>query len=332
MGAGLSSAEGRSDQLAPHVRRSATLVVALYSGYGIFGTVGLRLAGMSWFDAVNHSMAAVSTGGFSTRPESVGYWDSPLVEAVTIVLMLVGTFNFLTAWALFRGKLAPWAQNGEIRLMAVLLPSPSWWCCSAAGLALYPTLGKAVRVSVFEVVSALSTTGFSTVGYLNWPALPFLVLIVMMLIGGGTGSTAGGIKQYRVYVLFRALVGDIRRRILPRSAVPRRRSGWASTRASWTTQIREAALFVFLYLVAYWLGVAILTGYGYSLGQSLFEFASAIGTVGLSMGVTAADAPGGVLWAETVGMFLGRLEFFTVFIGVFRVVMDGRAGLEASRA
>ncbi len=97
-------------------------------------------------------------------------------------------------------------------------------------------------------------------------------------------------------------------------------------------EIRSVAVFVFLYLVVYALGAAVLMGYGYGMRESVFEFASALGTVGLSVGVTAPGAAAGVLWTETAGMLLGRLEFFTVFIGVFRVVMDGRAGLEASRA
>ena len=90
IGASLSSAEGRSEQIAPNVQRSAKLVLIIYSGLCAVGTVALRLSGVGWFDAINHSFAALSTGGFSTRTDSIGYWDSPYVEAVTIVLMLFG--------------------------------------------------------------------------------------------------------------------------------------------------------------------------------------------------------------------------------------------------
>ena len=101
-GAGVSSAEGRGEQLAPHVRRSAKLVLAIYVGSLAAAMPLLRAAGMDWFDAINHAMAALSTGGFSTRPESIGYWDSAWVEAAVMFLMLIGTLNFLTSYLLVR--------------------------------------------------------------------------------------------------------------------------------------------------------------------------------------------------------------------------------------
>jgi trk system potassium uptake protein TrkH len=200
VGAGLGVAEGRSEQLVPHVRRSAELVLRLYMGYVIVGTPALYLAGMNWFDAINHAFAALSTGGFSTRVESIGYWDSSLIEAVVIVLMLVGTLNFLTAYTLIQGKFRAVTRNGEVRVMAFLIPLCAAIVLFGVTLGLYPGLDKAIRVAIFEVVMALSTTGFSTVGYGNWNSLGWWVLIVLMLIGGGIGSTAGGVKQYRMGV------------------------------------------------------------------------------------------------------------------------------------
>lgn len=329
VGAGLSSAEGRSDQLTPHVRRSASIVLVLYSVYAIAGTFGLWAAGMSPFDAVNHALAAVSTGGFSTRTESIGYWDSPAIEVVIILLMLLGALNFLTSWALFRGKLRPVLRNGELRLVAVLFPIGAVVVLAAVAGTVYASLGKSIRVAIFEVVSAGTTTGFSTVGYLDWPVLPVLVLICFMLTGGGTGSTAGAIKQYRIYVLFRTLGWELRRRLRPRTAV--------TTQAVWVgehrrfvddAQIRDAAVFVFLYLAAFGLGAAIIAAHGYSFRDSVFEFASALGTVGLSVGVTAADAPAAVLWAEIGAMILGRLEFFAVVVGVLKMLGDAAAALQ----
>ncbi|MEL6787696.1 MAG: potassium transporter TrkG, partial [Cyanobacteria bacterium J06607_15] len=198
-GAGLTSAEGRSEQLAPNVRRSAKLVLSIYSGYAVVGIVALVLAGMGWFDAINHSFAALSTGGFSTRTDSIGYWDSPAIEAVTIVLMILGTVNFLTSYFLLRGKFKPVFRNGEIRLMGLVIPLCVLIVFFGVAVNLYETVGKAVRVSIFEIVSALSTTGFSTVGYSDWSSLGWTIMIILMLIGGGTGATAGGIKQFRIY-------------------------------------------------------------------------------------------------------------------------------------
>ncbi len=325
VGASLSSAEGRSEQLAPNVRRSAKLVLIIYSGLCAIGTVALWISGMGWFDAVNHSFAALSTGGFSTRTDSIGYWDSPFVEAVTIVLMLFGGLNFVTIYLLLTGRIKSVVRNGQVRLQALMIPLVAIIIFFGSALSLYPTLDKAIRVSIFESITALTTTGFSTVGYGDWNSLPWLGMIVLMLIGGGAGSTAGGIKQLRIYILYRALVSETRQMLLPKGAVNETEI-WQGEQRRFlrASQIRQVALFVFLYVMVFFIGSAVMMGYGYPLQDSLFEYASTLGTVGLSVGVTAADAPAGVLWTQTVGMFLGRLEFFTVFVGVFSMIRDLR--------
>ena len=322
-GAGLASAEGRTEQLAPNVRRSAKLVLSIYSGYAVIGILALWLAGMGWFDAVNHSFAALSTGGFSTRTDSIGYWDSPAVEAVTIVMMILGTINFLTSYFLLRGKLKSVFRNGEIRLMGLVIPLCVLIVFFGVSVNLYETLGKAVRVSIFEIVSALSTTGFSTVGYSDWNSLGWTIMIILMLIGGGTGATAGGIKQFRIYALYRSLLWEVKRMMQPKSTVTEP-SYWQGDRRSFfsDSQIRTTALFLFLYFLVFSAGVIITAAYGNSIADSLFEYASTLSTVGLSIGVTSADAPVGLIWAQILGMFLGRLEFFTVFIGIIRLFKD----------
>ncbi|MDJ0737746.1 MAG: TrkH family potassium uptake protein [Nostocaceae cyanobacterium] len=322
-GSGFITAEGRGEQLTPHVRQSAKLVLSIYTAYVALGIVALRLAGMGWFDAINHSFAALSTGGFSTHTESIGYWHSPLIEAVTIVLMLLGSLNYLTCYLLLTGRFQAVLRNAELRLQ---------WFLSCIGVLvlwlgvsteIYPTPAKAIRVSIFETITALSTTGYATVSYTNWKDLGWLTLIILMLVGGGMGSTAGGIKLYRIYALYRGVLWEIHRMLLPTSAVTEP-DIWHGDRREFLSdrQIRQISMFVFLYLLVYGMGTAIITAYGYSLPQSLFEYASVLSTVGLSVGVTAADAPGGLLWTEIVGMFLGRLEFLIVFVGLIQIFKD----------
>ena len=324
-GAGISSAEGRSDQVAPHVRRSARLVLIIYGAYALVGTVAYRIAGMSIFDAVNHSFAAVSTGGFSTRPESIGFWDSISVELVTIVLMILGNLSFVTAYYLWTGRVRNVTRNGEVRLMSVLLPFGAAAVFFFTTGALYPHLGKSVRVAVFETVSALTTTGFSTVSYLNWNSLGIIVLILLMLVGGGTCSTAGGIKQFRIHLLWKLLVWEIRKNLLPGTAI-QNRPIWEGNRyvAVDDAKVRQVTVFITLYLLTYAIGVIILCSCGYTLSDSMFEFASAVGTVGTSVGVTSAQMPCIALWAETIAMFLGRMEFMVLFLSVVKLGCDIR--------
>lgn len=323
IGASLPAAEGRTEQLAPNVRRSAKLVLSIYSGYTAVGIVALRIAGMGWFDAVNHSFAALSTGGFSTRADSIGYWDSPAIELVTIVLMLGGTLNFVTSYLLLTGRFQAVVKNGEVRLQALLIPLSTLILFVGVTTRLYPTTAKALRVACFEMISALSTTGFSTVGYDDWSSLGWLIMIILMLIGGGTGSTAGGLKQYRIYILYRSLLWEVKRMMMPSQAVTEPRS-WQGEHRHFLSDglIRQISLFVFLYMLMFGMGCCVTVAYGYPLPDSLFEYASSLGTVGLSVGVTAADAPTGLLWTQILGMILGRLEFFTIFVGVMRLFRD----------
>ena len=240
--------------------------------------------------------------------------------------MVLGNLNFFTAYLLVHGRFRAVLRNGEVRLMAVLIPlgcvDPVLLRLHAASI---PTLAKSVRVAVFETVTALTTTGFSTVAYNDWKPMGWLVLIVLMLIGGGTCSTAGGIKQYRVFVLFKSVLWDIRRALLPRTTVVQEYI-WQGERKDFITEerIRRIGTFVFLYLLTYAVGAGIIAGHGYGLRESLFEYASALGTVGLSIGVTGPQTPPTILWAEIAGMFLGRLEFFVVIVSLVKVARDLR--------
>ncbi len=332
-GTGLSVAEGRSEQLVPHVRASLKLVLAIYSGYVFIGLLAYWIAGMPLFDAVNHSFTAVSTGGFSTRPESIGAWDEMRIEAVTIVLMLLGSMNFLTAWGLLRRRFHHATRSGELKLVAVLIPLAALLLFAFVAAPLYGSGGKAVRVAVFEAVSALTGTGFSTTAYSSWGGFGVLVVVALMIVGGGVGSTSGGLKQYRVYVLLKSIGWEVRRALLPANVVLERYI-WRGDRKDFVDDRRLRSLgdYVFLYLTAVLVVALIVAASGYGLGVALFESASIVGTVGLSMGATGPHASPLILWAGTVGMFLGRLEFYVVAIGLAKLAGDVRTLIRARAA
>ena len=146
-----------------------------------------------------------------------------------------------------------------------------------------------------------------------------------MLIGGGTGATAGGIKQYRIYALYRGVIWEVRRRLLPRDAVTEPDVWQGETQQFLSDRtLRQISMFVWLYLAVYLTGSGIICAYGYSLTEGLFEYASTLSTVGLSIGVTSPDAPPGILWTEIIGMFLGRLEFFPAIVGLVKIYRDAR--------
>jgi trk system potassium uptake protein TrkH len=322
MGSSVTAAEGR-ELLVPHVKQSARLVITLYSGYAVAGILAFRIVGMDLFDSVIHTFAAISTGGFSTHVENIGFFDSPAIEAVAIVLMIVGNLNFVTAWALVRADLKSTWRSGEVRLMAVLMPLCSVLILLLTCIGIYPSFGKAVRVAVFETVTALTTTGFCSVSYFNWNDFGVIVLVVLMLVGGGTCSTAGGIKQFRVYALWKSVVWDLKKALLPSRAIQKRVLMEMGKEVHiGNDRLRQIGTFVFFYIFLFFLGSVVIMAQGYGMRDSLFEFASALGTVGSTIGLTSPDLPGGVLWTLTAGMFLGRLEIFIVIAGFVKLARD----------
>jgi trk system potassium uptake protein TrkH len=322
-GVDLYAAEGHAEQLLPNVRSSARMVLSIYSAYTLLGIMAYLLAGMPLFEAINHSFCAVSTGGFSTVPDSIGHWNSITIEIVTIILMLLGATSFVTHYLLLRFKFTKILLNGEIQLslfaLAFAIPVLFYFACRMT----YPNLNESLRAALFHAVSALSGTGYSTAELTNWPNVGIFVLILLMITGGGACSTAGGLKQYRIYLLIKSLAWSVRDYFLPKRAVVKNYV-WRGENKNYIDDrhIRHVANFVFLYVATFAVGVLIFLAAGYSFRESLFEFASALGTVGLSMGITNSGTPSMILWTEIFGMFLGRLEFLVIFFGIVKVCRD----------
>ena len=330
VGVGLPAAEGRTDQLAPHVRDSARIVLTLYAGYAVFGIIALRVAGMTSFEAINHAFTALGTGGYSTRPDSIAGFNSFPIEFFCVVLMLLGNTNFLTAYLLLQGKVKTFFHNCEVRTAFVMVALFGFILFAIACRDLYPAWTKTLRVAFFEPISALTGTGLQTTTYHNWNGLGLLALIIPMIVGGGTGSTSGAIKQYRAYLMFYSVLWELRRPLLPKKAVVENYVWYGTGKVFMNdTRIREAADYVLLYLITLALGTAIIAAHGHEVGKALFEYASAQGTVGLSVGITQPNAPLPVLWTLIAGMFLGRLEFYVIFRSVAKIALDGRRMLFA---
>jgi trk system potassium uptake protein TrkH len=321
-GLGLYYAEGRSEQILPNIVNSTKIIMFIYSFFITSGVIVYTLLGMPFFDAINHSIAALSTGGFSTQVNSIGEYNSFPIELFTILLMLIGTTNFAALYLLFKKKFREFLKIGEIRfgiLLILLFPLMMMIIL----LPLYSSLQDSLRVGTFEVISAMSTTGFSTVSYINWPESAVFIMIVLMIIGGGTGSTAGGIKQYRIFLLLKSLWWNFQDYISPQRKITQHKINkpegiYYIQRKAFVQNVN----FISLYMLIYIFGVLILTANGYSLIDSMFEYASCLSTVGLSIGITSPNADGIVLWTEIVGMFLGRLEFLIVFFSIVKMLKD----------
>ena len=322
----LYNAEGHSDRLLPNLLESARLIIGIYSGYILAGMFLYIIFGMSPFDAFNHSVAALSTGGFSTRTESIGYYNSAAIEMVTVVLMILGSTNFLVHLLLLRGKFKAVLLHCETRVTLFLIAAATPVALVFLMQGMYNDIPTGTRAALFQVVSALTTTGFQTVDtFRTWSSPLFLIMIVLMLIGGSAGSTAGGMKAYRVYMVVKEVRWKLTRDICPNRVVftetlPR----FGKEEPVSAKEKEQIHTFLCVYLMLFLAGTFVFCMYGYSLQESMFEFSSALSTVGLSVGITSYEASPVIHWTATAGMFLGRLEIFAALIGAARIASDGK--------
>ncbi len=314
----LYSAEGHPDKIMPNIKKTAQAIFIIYNICLVLGTIAYRIAGMSWFDGICHSMCSLSTGGFSTRLNSIGEYNSLSIEIITIVLMLIGTTNFAALILLARGKVKSFCRVSEVRFMFLLLvifiPPTAFSLANGLGI----SLGEGFQRATFDIVSAMSTTGYSTMSYAEWPQFAIGVLILMMIIGGGIGSTAGGLKLSRVYLLLRVAGVNIKHKLSPARSIQAPKYTKASGKSAIDhTLVDETTGFLVLYLVIYTIGTLALTlTANCTLTEAMFDFASSLSTVGLSIGITNPTTPPAALIVEIIGMFLGRLEIFIVLVGI----------------
>ncbi len=327
IGGGISSgiylAEGRMDNLLPHIKKSAKMILIIYSTYTLIGCFAYAIAGMGWFDAINHSLTALATGGFSTRTDSIGAFQSTSIEAITLVLMTLGATGFgihFLAWQRDWNHLKKCAEPYlYLAILAFVIPM----VFLSLSQSIYSNLSDSLRHSVFQGISALTGTGFSTSDLVPWPGFSLFILVVLMIFGGMMDSTSGGVKLFRLYVVFQVILSHIQSFFLPKGTV-QVKVVWKGNKkfVIQDFMIKSILVFLCLYFITLGAGVGVLLWHGNSLQNSLFEFTSALSTVGLSVGITRSDAPPLVLIAQTIGMFLGRLEFLVVIFGLSKVVRD----------
>ena len=319
----LFNAEGHPDKLMPNLKQTAQTIFEMYIIFLIVGTAAYVICGMPLFDSLCHAMCSLSTGGFSTKLNSIGEYRSLPIEIVTIVLMLIGTTNFAVLLLLLRGKWRQAFQVSEVRFLFLLLlifvPVMALSLSGSMGF------GAGLRHALFNAASVLSTTGYATMSYENWPSFTIGLMILLMLIGGGIGSTAGGLKLTRVYLILRMIGLNVKRKLLSQRCVDAPTYVKAQGRTKIDGELcSDTVGFVGCYLLLFLAGALLLTlTAGCGLETAMFEFASALGTVGLSIGLTGPMTNNATLIVEMIGMILGRLEIFIVLTGFYSWLHGG---------
>jgi len=319
--------EGKDERLLPSMWRTARAiwfisVVYLLVGTGAFA-VATRQAGLSAYRGLLHAfwlfMSAWSTGGFAPQSQSILFYHSRIVEAVALVVFVLGSLNFGLHYAVWSGNRREVTRNLEIR--SFLVTSAILTLISLAALkvsGVYSTGEVLFRKGVFHLLSAHTTTGFMTIYpsmlVVSWPALAMFCVVLAQLLGGSASSTAGGFKGVRVGIAAKTVVHELRRLLLPESAVVVTRFHFFRDHVLGDRQARAALLVIFLYTVTVSVTAVANLAAGYPLQESLFEAASVTGNVGLTAGLTSASMPLGLKLHYILVMWSGRLEFMAVLV------------------
>jgi trk system potassium uptake protein TrkH len=301
-------------------RAHARRVLAVYALISAAAFAQIWAAGLDPFTALIHTLAAVSTGGFSGFDRSLGGALPPLVPYALMLASLVGAISLPTLYAALRS--GPGVLWADYELRALLLLCALWSAVLALWFGLHGMgLAQALHHGGLLAVSAQTTTGFSTLDPAGLAAFPKGVLILAMIVGGSVGSTAGGIKLLRWLILLRLLQLLVRRASVPEHGVVEARLGG---RQIDDAELVRAILIVALMWVLVLLSWLVFLAYGYPPLDALFEVVSATATVGLSTGVTAPDLPAALKALLCVDMLAGRLEVVALLVTVYPPTWFGR--------
>lgn len=301
------------DKIHPRIKETALRLWGIYVLLTVSETIILMICGMNFYDAINHALTTNSTGGFSTKQDSIAAFNSPLIEAVIIVFMFLAGTNFTLLYFGFKGKFEKFWKNDEFKwyLFAVIL------LVVAITPIVYTETGQGIwlsfRQTVFQVVSVITTTGYATADYTTWGSLATFAFFLLLFSGASAGSTSGGIKIVRIVVLMKNGFLEFKKRLHPRAVIP----VYLNKSVVPNNIIYNLLAFIFLYLFAFTVGAIALTAFGETFEVALSAVATSLGNVGPGI---SDIGPAGTFsqiatpnkWILSFLMLFGRLELFTV--------------------
>lgn len=310
-----SESSERSEKLVPTARGLAGTMLLVYVVLSIISMLGFVAAGMSGFDAICHSMASIATGGFSTKDESLAYFDSYAVDWVATFSMLAGALPLIWYVVLMRRHGAARASSQVLALFGVVAAvtiAMTLWVWTHVDMSFFAALTH----SATNVSSIISTTGFTSTDYTKWDTFANVMFFLLMFVGGCTGSTSGSIKIFRWEVLARAVRAQLRLMLHPHRMAVIVYEG----KILQDDVVESVISYFFTYVVTFALLSVVVSAFGADFITSISGVAATLGAVGPGLGDTIGPAGNyaslsdGAKWALTLGMLLGRLELFTVYM------------------
>ena len=292
------------------------VITSVYLGLTVVSCLSLWAAGMPFFDAINHAFSIAATGGFSTRNLSIGYFQSDLINLVTMVLMVVSAMHFGLIYAVFATRtLKPMKNPVVIYYLSSIAVMSLIVTISLLSEGGYTSWGKALLDSSFTVVSYMTTTGFAICDNAVWPVLAGMILILAGIQCGCSGSTTGGLKVDRVLVVFKAFGNEIRRRLHPASVSQVKLGGHYLP----DNAVSSVFMYIVIYVVVIFVSILAVMLAGSEPVEAISGVISSVGSVGPGLGDVASldnysAQPVMSKFIFTIDMFLGRMEIYPIFI------------------
>ena len=317
-----------SDKLHPRITDTAKRLWFIYVGYTLAETILLSVAGMSFFDAINHAMSTLSTGGFSTKNNSVAHWNNtPIIQYIITFFMLIAGTNFVLSYFAFTGKIRKIFRDQEFKFFmtfigistlivaSVLYNNVDLTLSSFDHPQIFGTLESSFRHAFFQVVAVITTTGFVTADFTAWTPFLTIVFFGLMFMGGSAGSTSGGVKGVRHMLMIKSGFLEFKRALHPNAILQPRHNG---------SILKEEVVyniyaFFILYLLSFIFGALVFGALGLDFESAIGVAASSLGNVGPALGsygpaFSYSELPEFGKWWASFLMLLGRLELFTVLI------------------
>lgn len=304
------------DKVVSRVGELGGSVMIIYIGLTVICAVAYIMAGMTVFEAVNHAMTTVASGGYSTSDSSIGHFNSAWIQWIAIVFMIASGLPFVLIIRFVHGEFGALYQNVQVQAFVGFLVSVSmlfaYWLWFTTDMSLW----TAVTEVTFNVVSVVTTTGFASLDYSAWGALSVAIFFALTWVGGCTGSTAGGVKIFRFQVAWKLFLAHVHKLLTPNSIEVRR----FGERPITDDVAISVLLFFFIYVGTIGTITMLLASMGLDWVTAISGAATAVGNVGPGLGDIIGPEgnfktlPDAAKWLLAIGMLLGRLEFFTVLV------------------
>lgn len=303
------------DKLHPRIKDTAKRLWYIYIIFTVAETLLLWAGDMDLFDAVNHSFTTMATGGYSTKQESIAYWDSPYIHYVISLFMFLAGTNFTLSYFALHLRFDKILKNEEFKYYLGFVFAFTLVIALIMAFTMNKGIEQSFRDSLFQVISIMTTTGFVTSDYLAWLPILGMLIFILMFFGGSAGSTGGGVKIIRVALLFKNSSLELKRLIHPNAVIPVR----FNNKALDPQIITNVLAFVSFYILTVVASMMIMSSLGYDLDTSIGAVVATLGNIGPGIGEVGpvsnfSHIPAFGKWFLSFLMLIGRLELFTVLI------------------